>query len=148
MHDYLTDRDSRFAESPEYAFQALEWLEKRAIQQSISITTRKQFHQDITVGQLKDSNRLKRLLSENQLFAAFTNIRGTPQYFKQMQLDMLAKLRQLGPYTFFITGSAAEFHWPEVIQIVAKQYGETLTQDQVKQMDWHTKHICGSKEIQ
>ena len=32
---------------------------------------------------------------------------------------MLTKLRHYGPYTF-------EYHWPEVIQIVARQYGEYL----------------------
>ncbi|KAH3747049.1 hypothetical protein DPMN_181470 [Dreissena polymorpha] len=55
-----------------------------------------------------------------------------------MQQDMLAKLRQLGPYTFFITGSAAEFHWIEVIQVVAKQYGKHLTDQEVEYMDWNT----------
>ena len=54
---------------------------------------------------------------------------------------MLAKLRQLGPYTFFLTGSAAEFHWPEVIQIVAKQYGTNLSIEDINSMDWNTKRI-------
>ena len=58
-----------------------------------------------------------------------------------MQLDMLAKLRQLGPYTFFLTGSAAEFHWPEVVQIVAKQYGTNLSIEDINSMDWNTKRI-------
>lgn len=29
-----------------------------------------------------------------------------------MQRYMLAKIRQLGSYTFFLSGSAADFHWP------------------------------------
>ena len=56
-----------------------------------------------------------------------------------MQFDMLAKLRQLGPYTFFLTGSAAEFHWTEVIQVVGRQYGTLLSEEDVLQMDWNTK---------
>ncbi|WAQ96597.1 hypothetical protein MAR_029287 [Mya arenaria] len=78
--------------------------------------------------------RISRLLSQNQLFAAFRNIRGSSQYFKQMHLDMMAKLRQLGPYTFFITGSAAEFHWPQ-------QRGQTFTETEVSVMNWDTKRM-------
>ena len=139
VNSRLLSKDTRFSESPEYAFQALDWLERQAINQSISITTRKKFHEDITVAQLQNPQRFVKLLSENQLFATFRNIRGTPQYWKNMQLDMLAKLRQYGPYTFFLTGSAAEFHWPEVIQIVARQYGEYFTEQEIKNMNWQTK---------
>ena len=39
---------------------------------------------------------------------------------------------------FFLTCSAAEFHWTEPIQVVTHQYGQTLTVDQVNTMDWST----------
>lgn len=52
---------------------------------------------------------------------------------------MLANLYQLGPYTFFVTGSAADFHWPELIQIVVRQHGEYLTAEQRENMNWQTK---------
>ena len=119
----------------------MDFLERDSLQNNISITSRKSYHHDITAGQLKNPNRLQRLLYDDQVFASFKTIRGTPQYWHQMQLDMLAKLRQLGPYTFFLTGSAAEFHWPEVIQIVAKQYGTNLSIEDINCMDWNTKRI-------
>jgi len=80
-----------------------------------------------------------RMISDDQIFASFKNIRGTPQYFHNMMLDVLAKVRQFGVPTFFLTFSAAEFHWPEIIKSVARQYGETLTTEQVNAMDWSTK---------
>ena len=49
------------------------------------------------------------------------------------------QIRQFGVYTFFISYSAAEFHWTEIIQVVAGQYGEVLTDEQVNAMDWGTK---------
>ncbi|WAR15763.1 hypothetical protein MAR_005868 [Mya arenaria] len=73
------------------------------------------------------------------VFRSIKSVRATPQYWQQMQLDMLAKLRQLGLYTFFLTGSAAEFHWTEVIQVVAKQYGTSLSDEEIENMDWNTK---------
>ena len=66
---------------------------------------------------------------------------GTPQYFYNILLDVLAKIRQFGVYTFFLTCSAAEFHWTEIIHIVARQYGETLTDEEVNSVDWGTKMI-------
>ena len=79
-----------------------------------------------------------RRISDDQMFSSFKN-RGTPQYFHNMLLDVLAKIRQFGVYTFFFSCSAAEFHWTEIIQIVARQYGEILIDEQVNAMDWRTK---------
>ena len=50
-----------------------------------------------------------------------------------MKLDILVKVRHFG------TSTPGEFHWPEVIQIVAHQYGTKLSADDVKQMDRKTK---------
>ena len=54
-------------------------------------------------------------------------------------LDVLAKIKQFGVYTFLLSCSAAEFHWTEIIQVVARQYGEILTDEQVNAMDQSTK---------
>ena len=59
---------------------------------------------------------------------------------------MLAKIRHFGPYTFFISGSAADFHWPELIQIVARQYGAELDLHYIEnEMDKKTKKLVSKK---
>ena len=105
---------------------------------SIHFAERKQFQSGISVGQLMNKDTVKRMISDDQIFSSFKNIRGTPQYFHNMLLDVLAKIRQFGVYTFFLTCSAAEFFWTEIIQIVARQYRETLTDEEVNSMDWGT----------
>ena len=84
-------------------------------------------------------DNVRRIISDDQIFSSFKNIRGTPHYFHNMPLDVLVKIGQFGVYTFFLTCSAAEFHWTEIIQVVARQYGQTLTDKQVIPMDWSTK---------
>ena len=69
-------------------------------------------------GQLMSKGTVKIMVSHDQIFSSFKNIRGTSQYFHNMLLDVLAKIRQFGVYTFFLTCSAAEFHWAELIQII------------------------------
>ena len=56
-------------------------------------------------------------------------IRGTPQYFHNTLLDVLDKIRQFRLYTFFLTCTDVKFHWTEIIQVVAHQYGQTLTDE-------------------
>ena len=43
------------------------------------------------------------------------NIRGTAAYWKNALLDLLAMLKSLGPPTLFITLSANDCHWPELV---------------------------------
>ena len=126
--------DDRFESNPQYIFHALDWIERNAVASSIHFAERKQFQDDISAGQLVNTNNVRRLISDDQIFASFKNIQGTPQYFHNMMLDVLAKVRHFGCTTFSLTLSAGEFHWPEIIQIVARQYGTTLTTEQVNQM--------------
>ena len=44
-------------------------------------------------------------------------------------------------YTHFLACSAVEFHWREIILIVAHQYGEKLTDEDVNTVDWIPKSI-------
>ena len=79
------------------------------------------------------------MISDDQFFSSFKNIRGTPQYFHSMLFYVLAKTGQFEAYIFFLTCSAAEFHWTKIIQIVACQYGETLIDEEVNSVDSSTK---------
>ena len=139
IHSKLKNKDKRYSESPQYIFYCLDWLEKEIIFSTKQFVQRKQFQSDINVGQLVNVDNVRNLISEDQLYASFKNVRGTPQYYHNMMLDVLAKVRQHGIYTFFLTCSAAEFQWTEVIQVIARQYQEELTDDEVKNMDWTTK---------
>ena len=56
-----------------------------------------------------------------------------------MLLDVLAKIRQFGVHTFFLTCAAAEFHRTETIQVIACQYVEILTDEHVNAVDWSVK---------
>ena len=46
----------------------------------------------------------------------------------------LAMLQKLNIPTWFLTLSAADLHWPEMIQAVAVQFGKKLTQKDVQKM--------------
>ena len=48
--------------------------------------------------------------------------------------DVLAMLHSLGIPTWFLTLSAADLHWPEMIQAVTLQLGRRLSRDDVMKM--------------
>ena len=103
-------RDKRFAEDSRYIFFATDWVERDAIHNSICFSQRRAKQQDITVGQLKNSEYVKKLISDDEMYSIFKKIRGAPQFFKDMQLDVLAKVRYFGVPTFFMTWSAANLN--------------------------------------
>lgn len=79
------------------------------------------------------------MLRTDTAFKFLKNVRGSPAYWNTVLLDLLAMVRQLGIPTWFLTLSAADMQWPEVIQSIAHQYGKTLTADDVKAMSWEDK---------
>ena len=121
VHARLKCCDDRFAANLQYIFHVLDWIEWNAVASSVHFAERKHFQSDINVGQLVNHDNVGRMASDDQIFSSFENIRGTPQYLCNMLLDVLAKTRQFGMYNFFLTCSAAEFHWTEIIQVVARQ---------------------------
>ena len=52
-----------------------------------------------------------------------------------MLLDALAKIRQFWLNTYFLTCSAAEFYWTEIVKDVARQYGRKFTNGGMNAMD-------------
>ena len=136
VHVRLKCCDDSFAANPQYIFDALDWIKRNAVASSVHFAERKQFQSEINVGQgqLVNHDSVGRMMSDDQIFSSFKN-RRIPQYFRKMLLDVLAKTKQFGVYTFFLTCSAAEFHWTEIIQVVARQYGKTLTDEEINAMD-------------
>ena len=110
VHTRLKCCDDRFASNPQYMFHALDWIERNAVASSVHFAERKQFHSEINVGQLENHSNVRRMIFDDQIFSSLKNIRGTPQYFHNMLLDALAKIRQFEICTFFLSCTAAEFH--------------------------------------
>ena len=61
-------------------------------------------------------------------------MRGSPAYWQNEMYDVIAMLRSLSIPTWFLTLSAADLHWPEMIQAACFQYGKRLLRDEVLEM--------------
>ena len=140
----LLDVDGRFSGDVEYLLAAQYAAEYQQINSLTSVVMRQvpgriYRGQRVTAGDLKDPTRLSELIQTDKAYKLLKQVRGTPAYWQKVHYDVLAMIRQLGIPTWFLTLSAAEMKWPEVIQIIARQYGEILSDEAVCNMTWEDK---------
>ena len=88
----------------------------------------------ITAGMLQNPTALQQLVQTGQAYKFLKNIRGSPAYWQHELYDVLAMLHSFGILTWFLTLSAADLHWLEMIQVVALQLGRRLSRDDVMKM--------------
>lgn len=140
----LLSKDTRFSESTEYLFFAQYLVEAQQIQQNITIAPRKckqgsVLGQNLTAGMIKDRDFVSNITNYDEGYRVLRNVRGSPAAWQKMQYDCLAKLRQLGPYAFFMTFSVADFKWNAIIKVIGQHYGEVLSDTDIDDMDYNTK---------
>ena len=132
----LLDQDGWFARDIEYIFGMQYAVEHKQVRDTISITLRQtrgrqQLGRNLDVGMVKNPQLLQNLFKKDRAYSFLKNIRGTPPYWQKMFYKVLSMIRTLGIPTWFLTLSAADMKWPEVIQSIARQYGTIYTEDQV-----------------
>ncbi|XP_024120187.1 uncharacterized protein LOC112141313 [Oryzias melastigma] len=123
--------DDRFAKDINYLFFAQFVTEINLATSSMTIQLRKgkPFTRDgrrITSRMLRDKEEVEKLIKNRDAIRFMQPLRGTPAYWEKTTKDLFAMIRQLGNPTWFLTVSAAEMRWPEVIQAIKRQQGEEV----------------------
>ena len=68
-------------------------------------------------------------------FKAFKAIRGTQPYFEYQRLKLMSMIRQIGAPHIFLTLSAAEIQWFDLIRdLLKKETGRYYTDDDISKM--------------
>ena len=66
-------------------------------------------------------------VSQDDIQTVFQRIRGTSQYWRVARNELIAKVKQLGPFQYFFTVSCAEMRWSEVFATILKSQGHTIS---------------------
>ena len=138
----LLSKDGRFAKNIEYLFFAQYITEQKQVYDSLSIALRKTRSgpgSPITAAFLKDPERMRNIIFKDEAYRFLQPVRGTPPYWQKIMYDLLAAIKQLGIFTWFLTLSAADLRWNDTIQSIARQYCQVLTDEQVNKMSWDVK---------
>ena len=75
---------------------------------------------NVTASQVLNSNFVDDSIAKDSAYRFLTNITGSPAYWEQQKKNVMAMVRQLGVFTLFVTLSAAETQWKELLQILKK----------------------------
>ena len=135
----LLNVDGRFASDVDYLFTAQYIVEAKQIQDDCNSFVFRQKSRNLTAGQAKDQAFVGQCLREDKAYRFMKNVRGSPPYYQRTFYEMLAMIRQLGTPTWFLTLSAADLKWPDIIQTVARQYGIAYTDEQVVALSFEEK---------
>ena len=92
-----------------------------------------------TANQVKDKHVMNEFVSKDEAYRFMKNVRGSPAYYQKTFYDLLAMIRQLGTPTWFLTLSAADMKWPDMIQTNARHYGVNYSDDDVANLSFEEK---------
>ena len=65
----------------------------------------------------------ERKIHLNDLYSVFSKVKGTPKYWQTARNDLVAKVKQLGPFHIFYTFSCGETRWAEVFLCILYRNG-------------------------
>ncbi|XP_026475405.1 uncharacterized protein LOC113380264 [Ctenocephalides felis] len=87
---------------------------------NICLRRRKGNEASFTVSDVQNKNFLNSLIEFDDGYRLLKNLRSSPAFWQDKKKKLLAMIRQLGRPTLFLTLSAAESHWPELLKMLMK----------------------------
>ena len=137
----VLNTDPRFARNIDYLFYSQYFTEMKQLVDSANIAMRKGTQG--SGGKLKagmmTEHKISELLKQDDGYRFIQSIRGSYPYWERTLSDLNAMVRQLGIPTWFLTLTAADLRWPETIQVIARQYGQELSEEHVNKMSWQDR---------
>ena len=101
----------------------------------------------ITAKTLLNKDTREKIVKYDDGYRIFKNIRSSPPYFEHKRKDLMAMIRQLGIPTLFISLSAADTKWLELLQSIYKLTNKkNITHEQLEKMPWNEKCNLISKD--
>ena len=115
-------------------------METASLNSAINICMRKTKYKDgqaMTVSDVLNDENLERMVEEDEAFKFLKTVLSSPAFWQQKQRELMSMIRQLGCPTFFLTLSAAETKWPELLSILKHILdGVRLSGEEVLEFQW------------
>ena len=77
--------------------------------------------QNITAAEARDSHYLDKLVNHDEGYYIFRQLRNLPAYLETCKKDMFAMIKQLSFPTWFMSLSAADNRWTDLLKMLAKR---------------------------
>ena len=117
----IMNKNSRYAKDSAYLFAAQQRVEREQLERQCDVFFRKGKTERVGFDTIK--------VSQDDVQTVFQRLRGTSQYWRVARNELLAKVKQLGPFQYFFTLSCAEMRWPEVLVSILKSNGHRISSE-------------------
>ena len=138
----LRSVDRRAAQSVPNIFFKHKKLQMKQISDKVNLAVRrcKKRGQKITAAEARDANYLDKLVNLDEGYYIFRQLRNSPAYLEMRKKDIFAMIRQLSLPTWFMSLSAADTRWIDLLKMLAKlndgiEYSET----ELEKLTWQEK---------
>jgi len=107
---------------------------------STCLRKKKSGNSTITAANMLDNDFLDKILQHDDGYRLLKNIRSSPAYWQDRQKVLLAMIRQYGIPTLFLTLSAAEIKWNELMVILKSVLdNQRMTESECEALTWEQK---------
>ena len=117
-------------------------MELLRLRSNVSLFCRqgKQGTKPLRVVDILDENSVENLVLNDNAFKLLSNVRASPPFWQQKKKEVMGMVRQLGMPSLFLTLSAAETQWPELIKILYKVLkNREITLKEAGELSWMEK---------
>ena len=138
----MMNEDRRAARDIYYNFFQMRKLQQPQIQSMAYISMRKGAwgNANFTAGLLKTDAGREQIIQDNHGFNELANLRGSPHALTKLKKNVYAMMRQKGPPTLFLTFSAADSHWFDILAVLYRtQHKKEILSEDAAKLPWAIK---------
>ena len=138
----LRSVDRRAAQSVPNIFFKHKKLQMKQISDKVNLAVRrcKKRGQKITAAEARDSSYLEKLVNLDEGYYIFRQLRNSPAYLETRKKDIFAMIRQLSLPTWFMSLSAADTRWTDLLKMLAKlNDGIDYSEKELENLSWQEK---------
>ena len=96
----LLNKDERFSKDNFYLFMASTFIEEEQLEKQINVSGMR--------GESDTNASGETVVKLHDLYSVFKTLKGTPKYWQTAKYELMAKVKQLGPFHLFYTFSCGE----------------------------------------
>lgn len=145
----LRSIDRRAAQSVPNLFFKLKKIQMKQITDKCNLALRKckTKGKTFTANDVKNPEHVNSIVRHNEGFFVFRQLRNSPAYLETRKKDVFAMIRQLGLSTWFMSLSAADTRWTDLIRALGVlNDGKEYTDEQIDNMTWFQKSKLVQKD--
>ena len=138
----LRSVDRRVAKNVPNVFFKFKKIQMKSVMAKKSLLMRrcKRKGKDICARDVLDDDERAKIVRLNEGYYIFKDIRNLPAYLAKKKKEAFAMIHQLKIPALFISQSAAETKWPELLRALGQTVdNKTYTDTEIAQMDFETK---------